>query len=35
MKLKGKCPRGRQRSRWEQQVRKYVTQKKGRPWEET
>jgi hypothetical protein len=26
MKVKGECPRGRSRSRWEQQVRKDVTQ---------
>jgi hypothetical protein len=29
-KVKGKCPRGTSRSRWEQQVRKYVTQREGR-----
>jgi hypothetical protein len=29
MKVKGKCPRGRLRSRWEQ-VKKHVTQKKRR-----
>jgi hypothetical protein len=31
MRVKGKCPRGRPRSRWEQQVRKDVTKKEGRP----
>jgi hypothetical protein len=30
MKMKGKCPRGRQSSRWEQQFRKDVTEKEGR-----
>lgn len=35
MKVKGKQPTGRLLSRLEQQVRKYVTQRKGRPWEET
>jgi hypothetical protein len=25
-------PKGRLRSRWEQQVREYVTQREGRPW---
>jgi hypothetical protein len=34
MKLKGKFPRGRPKSRWEQQVRKDITQREGRPWEE-
>jgi hypothetical protein len=29
MKVKGKCPRGKMRSRWEQQVRKDVTQREG------
>jgi hypothetical protein len=33
--LKEKNLRERPRLRWEQQVRKYVTQNKGRPWEET
>jgi hypothetical protein len=33
MEVKGKYIR-RQRSRWEQQVRKDVTQKAGRTWEE-
>jgi hypothetical protein len=32
--VKGKCPRGRPRSRWEQQVRKDVIQREGRPWKE-
>jgi hypothetical protein len=35
MKVKGKYPRGRPTSRWEQQVRKDVTQRERRPWEET
>jgi hypothetical protein len=35
MKVKGKCPIGRLRSRWEQHVRKAVTQKEGKAWEET
>jgi hypothetical protein len=35
MKVKGKHPRGRLRSRWEQQVRTDITQKEGRIWEET
>jgi hypothetical protein len=35
MKLKGKPPGGRPRSRWKQKVRQYVTQKEGRTWEET
>jgi hypothetical protein len=35
LKVKGKCPRGRLRSTWEQQVRKYITHKEGRSWEET
>jgi hypothetical protein len=30
MKVKGKCPSGRPRSRWEQQVRKDVTQREGK-----
>jgi hypothetical protein len=30
MKVKGKCSKGRMRSRWEQQVRKDITQKEGR-----
>jgi hypothetical protein len=30
-KVKGKCPRGRPRSRWKQYVRKDVTQKR-RTW---
>jgi hypothetical protein len=30
MKVKGKHPRRRPRSRWEHKVRKYVTQKEGR-----
>jgi hypothetical protein len=34
MKVKGKHPRGRPRSRWEQQVREDVTQREVRPWEE-
>jgi hypothetical protein len=34
MEVKGKRPRGRPRSRWEQQARKEVTQKEGRTWEE-
>jgi hypothetical protein len=34
MTVKGKCPRGRLRSRMEQEVRKDVTQKEGRPGEE-
>jgi hypothetical protein len=32
MKLKGKCPRGRFESRWEQQVLKDVTKEDGRNW---
>jgi hypothetical protein len=32
MKVKGKHLRGRPRSRWEQRVRKDVTQREGRPW---
>jgi hypothetical protein len=32
IRVKGKCPRGRLKSRWEQQVRKAVTQKQRRPW---
>jgi hypothetical protein len=32
LKVKGKCPRGRPRSRWKQQVRKDVRQREGRPW---
>jgi hypothetical protein len=35
MEPKGKCPRGRPRLRWEQQVRKDVTQNEGRTWKET
>jgi hypothetical protein len=35
MKVKGKCPRGRLRLRWEQQIKKAVTKKKGRTWEES
>jgi hypothetical protein len=35
IKGKGKCSRVRPRSRWEQQVRKDITQKKGRTWEES
>jgi hypothetical protein len=31
----GKCPRGRLRSIWEQQVRKHVMKKEDRPWEAT
>jgi hypothetical protein len=34
MEVKGKRPRGRPRSRWEQRFRKYVARKKGRLWEE-
>jgi hypothetical protein len=34
MKVKGKYPRRRPRSRWNQLVRKYVAQKGGRTWEE-
>jgi hypothetical protein len=34
IKVEGKFPRGRLRLRWGQQVSKYVTQRKGRPWEE-
>jgi hypothetical protein len=34
MKVKGKRPGGRPRSRWKQQVRNDVTQKEGRKWEE-
>jgi hypothetical protein len=30
MEPKGKCPRGRPKLRWEKQVRKVVTQNKGR-----
>jgi hypothetical protein len=30
MKVKVKCPRRKVRSRWEQQVRKDVTQREGR-----
>jgi hypothetical protein len=33
MEIKWKQPRGRQRLRWEQQIRKNVTQKEGRTWE--
>jgi hypothetical protein len=33
MKVKGKCPRWRLRSGWEQ-VREDVAQREGRPWEE-
>jgi hypothetical protein len=35
LKVNRKCPRGGSRSRWEQQVRKPVTQEEGRTWEET
>jgi hypothetical protein len=35
IKVKGKHPRGKLKSRWEQQVRKDVTQNEGRTWEET
>jgi hypothetical protein len=35
MKVKGKCSGGRPKLRWEEQVRKAVTQKEGRTWEET
>jgi hypothetical protein len=34
MKAKGKCLRWRMRSRWEHHVRKDVTQKEGKTWEE-
>jgi hypothetical protein len=34
MKVKEKHPRGRLRLRWEHQVRKFITWKKGRTWEE-
>jgi hypothetical protein len=34
MKPNGKCPRGRLRLRWEEQVRKGVMQWEGRTWEE-
>jgi hypothetical protein len=34
MKVKGKRPRGRPRSKSEQHVRQYFTQKEGRPCEE-
>jgi hypothetical protein len=30
-----KCPRGRPKLRWKQQVRKDVTQNEGRTWKET
>jgi hypothetical protein len=32
-KLKRKTPREKQRSQWEQQVRKYFTQTEGRIWD--
>jgi hypothetical protein len=35
MKVKGKCPRGKLSTRWKQQVKKDVTQREGRPWEQT
>jgi hypothetical protein len=35
IKLKEERPRGRPRTRWEQEVRKDVIQKEGRAWEET
>jgi hypothetical protein len=35
MEPKGKCTRGRPRLRCEQQLRKDVTQNKGRTWKET
>jgi hypothetical protein len=35
MKAKGKCPKERWRSRWEQQVKENVIQKEGRTQEET
>jgi hypothetical protein len=35
MTVKGKCPKGRLKSRWGQQVRKDVTWSEGRPFEET
>jgi hypothetical protein len=31
--VKGKCPRGRMRSRWKQD-KKHVTKKEEKPWEE-
>jgi hypothetical protein len=34
MKVKGKFPKGRPRSRWEEQVRKNITQKERRRWGE-
>jgi hypothetical protein len=34
MKVKGKCQRGRPRSRWEKQVRKDITQREERQEEE-
>jgi hypothetical protein len=30
MRMKGKCPRGRLRSRWEHQVREDLLQKEGK-----
>jgi hypothetical protein len=35
VKIKGKCSRGSLRSKWEQKVKKDVTQMEGKPWEET
>jgi hypothetical protein len=31
MKVKGKYPTGRPRLRWEQQVRKHIIQREGKP----